>query len=69
MLNFLFIKAPWRAKYQIIKFSFYLHRLSDEAIIAHVDRERICRGWCAQRSYFLAALRYECERRGIAYIK
>lgn len=67
MLNFLFIKAPWRAKYQIIKFSIYLHRLSNEAIIAHVNRERVCRGWCAQRSYFLFALRNECKQRGIDY--
>lgn len=40
---------------------------SDERLKQTVDRERKVRGWGSERSYFLAALRGECEKRGIAY--
>ena len=32
-----------------------------------IDHERKVRGWGSERSYFLAALRGECEKRGIDY--
>ena len=40
---------------------------SDEQLKQTVDHERNVRGWVSERSYFLAALRGECEKRGIAY--
>ena len=38
---------------------------SDERLKQTVDHERKVRGWGSERSYFLAALRGECEKRGI----
>ncbi|MCW4126851.1 hypothetical protein ONT16_00955 [Prevotella copri] len=40
---------------------------SDERLKQTVDHERKVRGWGNERSYFLAALRGECEKRGIDY--
>ena len=40
---------------------------SDEQLKQTVDHERNVRGWGSERSYFLAALRKECEKRGIPY--
>ena len=40
---------------------------SDEHLKQTVDHERKVRGWGSERSYFLAALRGECEKRGIDY--
>ena len=40
---------------------------SDEQLKRTVDHERNVRGWGSERSYFLAALRGECAKRGIAY--
>ena len=40
---------------------------SDEQLKQTVDHGRNVRGWVSERSYFLAALRGECEKRGIAY--
>ena len=40
---------------------------SDERLKQTVDHERKVRGWGSERSYFLAALREECEKRGIDY--
>ena len=40
---------------------------SDERLKQTVDHERKVRGWGSERSYFLAALRKECEKRGIPY--
>ena len=40
---------------------------SDEHLRQTVDHERKVRGWGSERSYFLAALRGECEKRGFAY--
>ena len=37
---------------------------SDEHLKQTVDHERKVRGWGSERSYFLAALRGECEKRG-----
>lgn len=37
---------------------------SDERLKQTVDHERKVRGWGSERSYFLAALRGECEKRG-----
>ena len=40
---------------------------SDERLKQTIDHERKVRGWGSERSYFLAALRGECEKRGIVY--
>ena len=40
---------------------------SDERLMQTIDHERKVRGWGSERSYFLAALRGECETRGIDY--
>ena len=40
---------------------------SDERLKQTMDHERKVRGWGSERSYFLAALRGECEKRGIDY--
>ena len=40
---------------------------SDELLKQTVDHERKVRGWGNERSYFLASLRKECEKRGIPY--
>lgn len=39
----------------------------DERLKQTVEHERKVRGWGSERSYFLAALRGECEKRGIDY--
>ena len=41
---------------------------SDERLKQTVDHERKVRGWGSERSYFLAALRCECEKRGHRYL-
>ena len=40
---------------------------SDERLKQTVDHERKVRGWGSERSYFLAALRGECEKRDFDY--
>ena len=40
---------------------------SDERLKQTIDHERKVRGWGSERSYFLAALRGECGKRGIVY--
>lgn len=44
-----------------------LREKTDDELKAIVARERKCRGWGSQRSYFLAALRQVCGERGVAY--
>ncbi len=39
----------------------------DEKLQATVVHERKVRGWGSERSYFLAALREECEKRHLDY--
>ena len=41
---------------------------SDERLKQTVDHERKVRGWGSERSYFLAALRGECKKRGHRYL-
>lgn len=53
---------------QIFKYELSMRRKTDDEICAIVDHEKGLRAWCSQRSYYLAALRKECNRRGLAYI-
>ena len=58
------------AGYAESRFSEYAARFaaySDERLKQTIDHERKVRGWGSERSYFLAALRGECEKRGIDY--
>lgn len=64
----IFSKTWLRAQYETFKYEFSMRRKTDEEIRAIVDHEKGLRAWCSQRSYYLAALRKECNRRGLAYI-
>lgn len=39
----------------------------DAKLLETVAHERKVRGWVSERSYYLAALRAECEKRKLAY--
>lgn len=66
-IRFISMKAGFYAVYATGRYYLYLCRRSNEELAAIVLRERNVRGWCSQRSYYLAALRRICKRRGIAY--
>ena len=55
------------AESRISAYAARLAAYSDERLKQTVDHERKVRGWGSERSYFLAALRGECEKRGIDY--
>lgn len=55
--------AESRIAYYAARFAEY----SDDELKQTVEHERKVRGWGSERSYFLAALRGECEKRGIAF--
>ena len=55
--------AESRIAYYAARFAEY----SDDKLQQTVEHERKVRGWGSERSYFLAALRGECEKRGIAF--
>ena len=63
------VKRAMFAKYSIFKYAMRMHGKTDDEIRAIVEHERGLRAWCSQRSYYLAALRYECNRRGLDYIQ
>lgn len=59
-----------RNDYAQVRISYYASRFAeydDEKLQATVAHERKVRGWGSERSYFLAALRAECEKRKLAY--
>lgn len=64
----IFSKTWLRTQYEIFKYELSMRRKTNEEICAIVDHEKGLRAWCSQRSYYLAALRKECNRRGLAYI-
>ena len=55
------------AQVRIAHYAARFAEYDDEELQATVAHERKVRGWVSERSYFLAALREECEKRGIAY--
>ena len=57
------------AKCSIRKYSVRFRGMTDAELCSVVEHERGLRAWCSERSYYLAALRGECERRGVAYIQ
>lgn len=55
------------AESRISEYAARFSAYSDERLKQTIDHERKVRGWGSERSYFLAALRGECEKRGIVY--
>lgn len=56
--------------YAQVRIAHYAARFAeydDEKLQATVAHERKVRGWVSERSYFLAALRAECEKRHLDY--
>lgn len=56
--------------YAQVRIAYYAARFAeddDEKLQATVAHERKVRGWVSERSYFLAALREECEKRHLDY--
>ena len=59
-----------RNDYAQVRIAHYAARFAeydDEKLQATVAHERKVRGWVSERSYFLAALREECEKRHLDY--
>lgn len=52
---------------QIAKYVEKLRAYTTAQVEAALAREKGSRAWTAQRSYYLVALRQECEHRGIPY--
>lgn len=55
------------AQVRIAHYAACFAEYDDEMLQATVAHERKVRGWGSERSYFLAALREECEKRHLDY--
>lgn len=55
------------AQVRIAHYAARFAEYDDEQLQATVAHERKVRGWVSERSYFLAALREECEKRHLDY--
>ena len=55
------------AQVRIAHYAARFAEYDDEELQATVAHERKVRVWCSERSYFLAALREECEKRHLDY--
>lgn len=55
------------AQVRIAHYAARFAEYDDEMLQATVAHERKVRGWVSERSYFLAALREECEKRHLDY--
>ena len=55
------------AQVRIAHYAARFAEYDDEKFQATVAHERKVRGWVSERSYFLAALREECEKRHLDY--
>ena len=55
------------AQVRIAHYAARFAEYDDDELQATVAHERKVRGWCSERSYFLAALREECEKRHLDY--
>lgn len=55
------------AQVRIAHYAACFAEYDDEMLQATVAHERKVRGWVSERSYFLAALREECEKRHLDY--
>ena len=61
------VNAQQYAELRIAYYAALFAEYSDDKLKQTVEHERKVRGWGSERSYFLAALRGECEKRGIAF--
>ena len=59
------VNAQQNAESRIAYYAARFAEYSDDKLKQTVEHERKVRGWGSERSYFLAALRGECEKRGI----
>ena len=55
------------AQVRIAHYAARFAEYDDEKLQATIAHERKVRGWVSERSYFLAALREECEKRHLDY--
>ena len=55
------------AQVRIAHYAARFAEYDEEELQATVAHERKVRGWVSERSYFLAALREECEKRHLDY--
>lgn len=55
------------AQVRIAHYAARFAEYDDEELQATVAHKRKVRGWVSERSYFLAALREECEKRHLDY--
>lgn len=55
------------AKARIAHYAARFAEYDDAKLLETVAYERKVRGWVSERSYFLAALRAECEKRHLDY--
>lgn len=55
------------AQVRIAHYAARFAEYDDEELQATVAHERKVRGWVSERSYYLAALRAECEKRQLSY--
>lgn len=53
------------AQLRIMVYANLLEACTDDELREKTKREQRYRGWTQERSYYLQALRDECERRGI----
>ena len=59
-----------QADYAQVRIAHYVARFAaydDAKLQETVEHERKVRGWVSERSYYLAALRAECEKLKLAY--
>ena len=59
------VRMACHAKLSILRYRRAFRRKTDDELRAVVEHEKGLRAWCSERSYFLLALRAECERRGM----
>lgn len=64
---FIRVKSAVYAQCAIRKYRRRLRRMTDDELKVIIARERVCKGWTSERSYYLAALCYECKVRRLAY--
>ena len=55
------------AQVRIAHYAACFAEYDDAKLLETVAHERKVRGWVSERSYYLAALRAECEKRKLAY--
>lgn len=65
-LHFDWLKFHQHRAFAQADYALRFSRMSDEELVAVVERQSNCRGWGQERSYHDSALKDECDKRGIA---